>query len=228
MLKKLIIKFKGLFPVKLKTYFKKFKTFNGYDGLDKKMLNYINYKNGFYIECGANDGVSQSNTWYFEKKLGWKGLLIEPIGVVFDELKKNRSKRNFFFKRALRPLNYKKKNIELKLDIKDTLSTRSTFDNVDTRVKIKVKSTNLHYILKKIRAPNIIDFFSLDVEGDEFHVLKGINFKAYRFRYILVETYELNKLKNFLEKHGYKYVKKMSNRNDHLFKIKKINNVKIC
>ena len=118
MLRELIIKFKGIFPVKLKTYFKKFKKFNGYDGLDQRMLKYINFNNGFYIECGANDGVNQSNTWYFEKELGWRGLLIEPIGKVFEELKKNRSNKNFFFKRALRPFNYKKKNVELKLNIK--------------------------------------------------------------------------------------------------------------
>jgi FkbM family methyltransferase len=218
MIKNFILKCKGLFPVKLKTYFKKFKKFNGYDGLDKRMLKYINYQDGFYIECGANDGINQSNTWYFEKILGWKGLLIEPVDKVFDELKKNRSNRNFFFKRALRPFSYKKKNVLLKLNPKDTLSTRSTVDDIDTRVKIKVKSINLNFLLNKIKAPKIIDFFSLDVEGDEFQVLKGINFKKYTFKYILVESYELKKLKNFLNKYSYKYVKKMSNRNDHLFK----------
>ena len=92
MFRKILIRFKGLFPTKLKTLVKKFKKFNGYDGLDKRMLKYINYKNGFYIECGANDGVNQSNTWYFEKQLGWKGLLIEPVKEVFVELKKNRGK----------------------------------------------------------------------------------------------------------------------------------------
>lgn len=223
MLKKLILKTKGLLPVKLKTYLKKFKKFNGYDGLDKRMLKYINFKNGFYIECGANDGVNQSNTWYFEKELGWNGLLIEPIDEVFKELKENRSNKNFFFNRALRSLSYKKKTVELKLNLDDTLSTRSTVDDIDTRIKIVVKSANLNFILNKIKAPRIIDFFSLDVEGDEFEVLKGINFKQYSFKYILIETYELNKLKIFLNKFGYKYVKKMSNRNDYLFKlIKKI------
>ena len=104
---KIIIRLKGIFPVKFKTYIKKFRNFNGYEGLDKKMLKYINYSNGFYIECGANDGVNQSNTWYFEKCLNWKGLLIEPIETVFKELKKNRDKKNFFFKKALRPFIYK-------------------------------------------------------------------------------------------------------------------------
>ena len=59
MLNKFLIKFKGLFPTKFKTFCKKFRKFNGYDGLDKRMLKYINYSNGFYIECGANDGVNQ-------------------------------------------------------------------------------------------------------------------------------------------------------------------------
>ena len=218
MINKFILKFKGLFPIKFKTYLKKFKRFNGYDGLDKRMLKYINYRNGFYIECGANDGVNQSNTWYFEKTLGWKGLLIEPVEEVFDELKKNRSQRNFFFKKALRPFSYKNKNVFLKINPKDSLSTRSTTDDIDSRVQIKVQSSNLNFLLDKIKAPKIIDFFSLDVEGDEFQVLKGINFKKYTFSYILVESYELKKLKNFFNNNNYKYVKKMSNRNDHLFK----------
>ena len=218
MINKFILKFKGLFPIKFKTYLKKFKRFNGYDGLDKRMLKYINYRNGFYIECGANDGVNQSNTWYFEKTLGWKGLLIEPVEEVFDELKKNRSQRNFFFKKALRPFSYKNKNVFLKINPKDSLSTRSTTDDIDSRVQIKVQSSNLNFLLDKIKAPKIIDFFSLDVEGDEFQVLKGINFKKYTFSYILVESYELKKLKNFFNNYNYKYVKKMSNRNDHLFK----------
>ena len=71
-LSKAIIKFKGLFPTKLKTSVKKFKKFNGYNELDKKMLEFINFKNGFYVDCGANDGVNQSTTWYFENQLDWK------------------------------------------------------------------------------------------------------------------------------------------------------------
>lgn len=212
-----IIKFKGLFPVKLKTLIKKFKTFNGYHNLDKKMLKYINYENGFYIECGANDGVNQSNTWYFEKKLNWQGLLIEPIYEVFAELKKNRSNKNFFYNKALRSFNYKKKNVELNFNSRDTLITSSKLNNIENR-KIKVKSKNLNSILNQIKAPKVIDFFSLDVEGDEFEVLNGINFNKYNFKYFLIECNQLKKLKKFLKKHNYKFIKKMSPGNDYLFK----------
>ena len=46
--------------------------------LDKQLEQYVNYDNGFFVELGANDGVSQSNSLYFEMKRNWQGVLIEP------------------------------------------------------------------------------------------------------------------------------------------------------
>ena len=91
----------SIFPKKFKTFFKKFRKFNALNKLDQKMLDYINYSDGFFIECGANDGVDQSNTWYFEKYLNWNGILIEPLKKQFIELKKNRSQINHFYNVAL-------------------------------------------------------------------------------------------------------------------------------
>lgn len=213
---------KGFFPTTLKTYLKKFRKFNG-DGLDRKMLDYINYKNGFYIECGANDGVNQSTTWYFERTLQWKGLLIEPIQSVFTELKKNRNKKNYFYNTALRSFKYKKNYLDLYFYKNDTLITRSALDK-KKRLKVKVKCTNLNNILDEIKAPNIIDFFSLDVEGDEFHVLSGINFKKYKFKFFLIESSNFIKLNRILTKYKYTFVKKLyagGIYSDYLFKYEK-------
>ena len=56
--------------------------FKNYDasinGINKKLDKYLNFRDGFFVELGANDGLSQSNTFYLEKKLGWRGILIEP------------------------------------------------------------------------------------------------------------------------------------------------------
>ena len=67
--------------------FKKKKIF-GLNNLDLKLEKYLNYNNGFFIELGANDGISQSNTYYFEKNKNWNGVLIEPILHKYLELKK--------------------------------------------------------------------------------------------------------------------------------------------
>jgi hypothetical protein len=48
------------------------------------------YKNGFYVDVGAHDGVSINNTLYFEKNNNWNGINIEPIKTVFDKLVVNR------------------------------------------------------------------------------------------------------------------------------------------
>ena len=32
----------------------------------------------FFFEAGARNGVSESNTFFFERYLGWSGVLVEP------------------------------------------------------------------------------------------------------------------------------------------------------
>ena len=221
-------KIKGFFPVKFKTYIKKFRKYNANHQLDKKLLKYINYKNGFYIDCGANDGVNQSTTWYFEKYLNWNGILIEPIPNVFNELKKNRSKSNYFYNTALTDFNYNSKTIKFNLNKEDTL-TGSIFSNNQFLKKtqtIKVKATTLDQIIKKDKSDKLIDLFSLDVEGYEFEVLNGINFDNIKFKFLLIETEFPEKLINYMSKKNYTFVERLSNYNfsnkptygDYLFK----------
>ena len=196
----MFIKLKGLIPYELKIFIKKFFSYNGYLDLDRKMLEFINFKYGFYIECGANDGVNQSNTWHFEKRLGWHGILIEPQPSVFLNFKKGVKKIKTMY-----------------LVPSDTLITRSTKTSNRFTIKIKVIAKTLNSILIKNNAPNEIDFFSLDVEGDELNVLNGINFKKYKFRYILIETKIFEKINNFLKNKNYSFLKKLSD-GDYLFK----------
>jgi len=47
-------------------------------------------KPGTFIEIGAYDGYSLSNTYYLEKIKNWKGILVEPIPDRYNECKKNR------------------------------------------------------------------------------------------------------------------------------------------
>jgi FkbM family methyltransferase len=47
-----------------------------------------------FVEIGALDGVKFSNSFYFEKELGWKGVLIEGETTNFALLEKNRQGKN--------------------------------------------------------------------------------------------------------------------------------------
>jgi hypothetical protein len=50
-----------------------------------------NKKDGIFVDIGAHDGISYSNTYFFEKHLEWQGICIEPLPKVFEDLTTNRN-----------------------------------------------------------------------------------------------------------------------------------------
>ncbi len=82
------------------------------------------------------------------------------------------------------------------------------------------KASTLNNLLLKGSAPNLIDFLSLDVEGAELEVLKGIDFEKFRFKYIVLESRNIKLTNSFLSKHSYELVERITE-NDYLFANKK-------
>jgi FkbM family methyltransferase len=208
---------KKILPTKFKTFLKKFRKFNSINNLDKKLLKYLNFNNGFYIECGANDGVNQSNTWYFEKVLNWRGILIEPNKTSFKNLKNNRSSKNIFRNVALVSEDFKNKNEEIYLS-ENNLESKLT--NIANPLSQKVATETLNNILKELNV-NKINFFSLDVEGYEEEVLKGLNLNIFDIDYILIETNNFDKINFILKNFNYILQEKLSF-HDYLFKKNKL------
>ncbi len=71
-------------------------------------------------------------------------------------------------------------------------------------------------ILHAAKAPHYIDFLSLDVEGAEIEVLKGIDHTTYRFKYMCIECRDIAKLTDYLDPFGYKFKERLSV-HDYLF-----------
>jgi|TARA_B110000858_G_C17770891_1_gene459542 FkbM family methyltransferase len=215
----------------IKFYIKrKFSTYTALNELDKKIEKYLNYKKGYFIEMGANDGINQSNTRFLEKKYNWRGMLIEP-SEKFTLLKKNRSKKNIFSNAACCSFKNRGKSIKfsyynlmtlalnLKTDInikKHKLNAKKFSNNSYEFIK---KGIPLNDLLSKNNAPKIIDFFSLDVEGVELEVLQGINHKIYKFKYLLIEIRDFKSINSFLIKKNYILLSKLTKK-DYLFKYK--------
>ena len=47
--------------------------------------------NGTFVEFGARNGIEHSNTYAFERFMGWKGLLLEPDARESEKLQKESS-----------------------------------------------------------------------------------------------------------------------------------------
>lgn len=62
------------------------------NGQDQFFINelFAGNSDGFFVDIGANDGITFSNTYALELK-GWRGLCIEPHPDVFEQLRRNRT-----------------------------------------------------------------------------------------------------------------------------------------
>lgn len=198
--------------------------------LDKKLNNlFNNKKNGFFIELGANDGLKQSNTAFFEKYMNWTGILIEPSLKGYELCKINRPKSI--------SLNYACvsndfKDNKVKGDFKDNNLMSSIGGKRKNRKSDSyVETITLEKILDNHHIKNI-DLLSLDTEGYELNILKGLNLDRYRPNYILVEIYnkdynniiKLLTSKKYVLHSNFSNYNKVDNRkwdgshNDYLFK----------
>ena len=77
-------------------------------------------------------------------------------------------------------------------------------------------ATTLNSILVDANAPKLVDFLSLDVEGPELDVLKGVDHDVFRFRYMLIECRNLPRLDTYLQSKRYHLVERF-NEHDYLF-----------
>jgi len=176
-----------------------------------------NKRGGVFVDIGANDGVKVSNTYYFEKELGWTGVAIEPIPAIYEKLAESRKCVTVNGCMTTRP--GKAKFLEL-VGGPNMLSTlainnegltarrlRQNAKRHKTEIReIEVKCLTFPMMAEKFSITNI-DFLSLDIEGGELEILKSINFDETPVRVISVENnYFTRDIRNYLESQGFIYL----------------------
>lgn len=173
-----------------------------------------NRKGGFFLDIGAHDGQSFSNTWFFEKDLEWKGICFEPLPHLFAQLKACRD---------CICINACVSDIDgtlpfLHVDSCDEMLSGlcGTFNQNKLNAVIN-DITAFGGELKVIQVPSVrldsilaeygvthVDFLSLDVEGHELEVLKTIDFSKVTIDVITVENdYNDESLRQILYANGY-------------------------
>lgn len=174
--------------------------------IDKVLFN--KKKNGFFIEIGAHDGVSYSNTLFFEKYRNWGGVCIEPNPTVFEKLAKNRKSINLNvcigdsndIVKFTQIVGY----AEMLSGVSNKYDTRH-LERIKDDVSLnggEIKSIDIQMIcLESISQINdrVIDFISIDTEGSEFDIVKSIDFKKISVRVLIIENnYNDENLEHFL------------------------------
>jgi FkbM family methyltransferase len=173
-----------------------------------------NLSNGIFLDIGAHDGIDASNTYFFEKELGWTGICVEPNPNVFSKLQKNRASKCF---------PYAISDIEGELDFVKVSGYAEMLSGLlnaydprhiqriqrdlrgGTTEIIKVKSIPLSKLLKN-EAIHEIHYMSLDVEGAELSVLNSIDFTNVFIHVIDIENNypdTFGSIESFLFEKGY-------------------------
>jgi FkbM family methyltransferase len=75
--------------------------------------------------------------------------------------------------------------------------------NYNQLIEFCARAKTLNEILTDNNIRKKIDFLSLDTEGVELEVLKGLDFDEFKFKYILVESRDIDRIVNFFNTKQY-------------------------
>jgi FkbM family methyltransferase len=187
--------------------------------MDKEIIEkYLNFNNGFFIEVGGNDGITQSNTAHLEFNKQWRGILVEAIPYKYELMVNNRPNSicingclsnvdgNIITFNDVNLMSFIENSRKSEVEDELWISEGEKCQNI-SRKKYELSTKKLQTIIDEYNIKNI-DFFSLDVEGHELSVLEGIDFSKTRPKYILIECTHKEEIFEFMLKNNYECIDK--------------------
>ncbi len=172
---------------------------------DEQILHFFkNTEIGTFVEIGANHPINLSQTYCLEK-IGWNGFLIEPLPDMASLCREMRKAKVFEIACGTPAQSGSVIDLFAAGEFSSTQKHLVFTDVAYTNI-YKVKFKTLDEILSKEKCQNV-DFISIDTEGTELDVLKGINFTKTNPKLILIEYHVLSlKIHFYLRKKGYKLI----------------------
>lgn len=149
-------------------------------------------KDGFFVEIGAFDGESFSNTSGLAD-YGWNGIYVEPVVQQFEKCKKRHSNNN------VKILNFSIGTVEGQITIYDGGSLSTTdknqvdrYSNIDwsKHKKFNTQICNQITLERLLNENNVspkFDLLVVDVEGQEFDVIESFNLHKWSPKMIIIE-----------------------------------------
>ena len=174
--------------------------YHSQNGEDYLLSSFFGFKQqGFYVDVGAFDGVHLSNTLTFEQQ-GWLGICIEPNPDYFARCQQARPRSTCIHAACISDpsvdaISFYQEELGL---LSGTTSDRDY--DIQARYQkrgleftgfnqIQVPATTLNTLLSSYVPPQSkIDFISIDVEGTELDVLRGLDLNRFRPRVLVIEA----------------------------------------
>lgn len=161
--------------------------------LDKIYYKYFGeISTGFFVEVGAFDGESVSNTSFLADS-GWKGIYIEPILDYYIQCSNRHQKNNVIVSNLSIGLDEGEQEIYCSgivstLDKKQSeIISQMEIFNYPSFNKTKCYQMRFDSFLKKYNVPKNFDLLVVDVEGKEDEVFHSFNLSEWIPKMMIVE-----------------------------------------
>jgi FkbM family methyltransferase len=186
-------------------------------GQDRYLLDsfFRGKRRGVFLDIGAYDGKTFSNSLFFEETMAWTGLCVEPLPSAFAKLKASR--KAICENVAVADFEGEAEFIDCDAGPDERMLSGLT-KNFDPRhlhrmqalgtsaESIKVPVTPLNSLLEK-HGMYHIDFCSLDTEGSEIPILEALDLDRFHVSVFTIENnYGETKLHEVMERKGYEFV----------------------
>jgi FkbM family methyltransferase len=147
-----------------------------------------------FVEFGASNGLYHSNSLFFERVLGWSGVLIEGHPQLFEETRKNRPQAKVLHALVCdehQKLDFSYFNTIGLSGVLNAEQEAKILKSLGGEVrKVVVRCDTLDSLLGEagLSPEGGIGLMSIDVEGFEQKVLKSFDFKKWRVDVVLIEV----------------------------------------
>ena len=168
---------------------------------------------GTYIDVGCNEPVRYSNTFDLYLR-GWRGVNIDANRDLIEECRRVRkqdvcvlaavsdAEREVTFHKA-------KSNLVSTIDETKLVEWKMQFEFSDDDQETVTTQTLTAILDRSWKHGDSIDLLTIDAEGHDLQVLKGLDLKKYRPKIVVIEihdfeTPEKSEIHQYLSANGYK------------------------
>jgi len=175
---------------------------------------------GYFVEFGATDGVTLSNSWLLEKRFDWSGIVAEPARTWHRQLLANRQcaiELDCVWTATGEELTFTEADWAEVSTIADFAGDDHHEASRKGGKSYKVRTVSLNDMLARHGAPAEMDYLSIDTEGSELAILAALDHDRYKFRVITCEhnfTPRREEIHALLTGHGYRRVLEEQSRYD--------------
>jgi FkbM family methyltransferase len=185
------------------------------------VLEHFNHARGlFFVDVGANDGVTISTTIHLERDYGWTGICIEPNPDAYAKLVQNRradcrhcglfSRDEVLTFLKIRGYSEMLSGFEEAYDPRHRARLdREVRERSQQLDRITVPARRLDGLLDEVGV-RTVHYLGMDTEGAELEILRGVDLRRYDIRLISVEdNFNGGVCNEYLASQGYRFLQRV-------------------